>query len=118
MANHFQNGDLEFVKPKGYQVKEEGGNNVGKRYESVNKGEAFIVFFVNWLWARVFYNLWRQRNSVKFGNQPKSEEKILQNICSEVSSRIVRKGSGKFKDSDTANVLPCKNWGIPGSFLS
>jgi len=44
------------------------------------------------VWGSTVYNIWRYRNNVKFGNRLFAAEQILQNICWEVSTRIVGKG--------------------------
>jgi hypothetical protein len=41
----------------------------------------------------------------------KSEEQILQTICWEIGSRIMRKGKGKF-NYNSMNVELCENLGI------
>lgn len=42
-------------------------------------------------WGAAVYNIWRQRNDVKHGNQIRTEEKVTQNIGWEVRNRVMGK---------------------------
>lgn len=67
------------------------------------KGKSLKNVVCKLAWGSCVYNLWKQRNNVKFGTQPSSEEKTLQNKCWKVSSRVV--GKGKFKACDVDVLL-------------
>jgi hypothetical protein len=54
------------------------------------------------------YHLWRQRNDIQHGNQPKTEERLMQRIVWDVRSQI--RGKGKFRENDL-NVEICSKWG-------
>jgi hypothetical protein len=55
------------------------------------------------------YNLCPNRNEIKHGSHPKTEEQILQRLFWEVRTRVVVKG--RFKKC-SENVAICRNWGI------
>jgi len=63
------------------------------------------------------YNIWKHQNSLKFCNNVKSEEEILETIFWEIGSRIMGRGNRKFS-YDLVNVKLCGNWGIPLSVLA
>jgi hypothetical protein len=53
------------------------------------------------------YHLWRKRNDIQHGNQPKTEEKLMQGTVWDVRSRI--RGKGKFR-KNVLNVEICSKW--------
>jgi superfamily II helicase len=65
-------------------------------------------------WGSAVYHLWMQRNYVKFGNHLISEEKIIQMVCWEVRTRIMRKDNFM---SSGENLVLCANWDIPTHVL-
>jgi hypothetical protein len=60
------------------------------------------------------YHIWRARNEIKHGGQPKTEEQILKVIFWEVRSRIL--GKGRFKKS-RGNFVLCQNWNLTVNLL-
>jgi hypothetical protein len=54
------------------------------------------------------YNLWKERNSIRYGNQLQTEEQILKRIKLEVRKRIM---SGRFIRSKINEDL-CRSWGL------
>lgn len=58
--------------------------------------------------AAVYY-LWWQRNALRHGSVPKSEEQLLHSVVWDVSNRINWKG--KFCKSDL-NIALCDSWGL------
>jgi hypothetical protein len=61
------------------------------------------------------YGLWRTRNEIKFGSQPRNEEQILKLIFWEVRFRV--SGKGKFKKT-LENINLCHKWNIDVNILS
>ena len=53
------------------------------------------------------YHLWRQRNYLKFGNQIKTKEKLLQSFTWEIRDRIMARG--KFNKTQ-GNIELCRSW--------
>jgi hypothetical protein len=62
-------------------------------------------------WSAAVYHLWWQRNVIRHGKPPRTEEKILQDVIWDVKNRI--RGNGK----TTVNVEICINWGVGLDFL-
>jgi hypothetical protein len=60
------------------------------------------------------YGIWRDRNEIRFGGQPRTEEQILKLIFWEVRFRI--SGKGRFK-KNLENVRLCLNWNINVNIL-
>ncbi len=60
-------------------------------------------------WGAAVYHLWRQRNDIRHGKAPKTEEKLLLDVVWDVKYRIRSKGT--YKKSDL-NVKICTNWGL------
>jgi hypothetical protein len=60
------------------------------------------------------YHLWKNRNEIKHGGTPKTEEQILKSVVWDVRTRIF--GGGKFQ-KNVANVLLCKKWNINEEML-
>jgi hypothetical protein len=67
-------------------------DEVLSKWMSVWRGKSLKVVVRKLVWGSTVYNIWRYRNNVKFGNRLFAAEQILQNICWEVSTRIVGKG--------------------------
>jgi hypothetical protein len=62
----------------------------------------------------VVYHLWMQRNDLKLGNQPRTEEEIVKRIIWEIRARMIAKG--RFKRSMT-NLELCRSWNLPQEIL-
>jgi hypothetical protein len=75
------------------------------------KGKKLKSILCKLAFGAIVYNIWKHQNSLKFCNNVKSEEQILQTICWEIGSRIMRKGKGKF-NYNSMNVELCENLGI------
>lgn len=60
------------------------------------------------------YNIWRERNNIKHGNQLLTEEKLVQKIRWEVRTRLMSKG--RFPRSKENDEL-CKNWDLLENIL-
>jgi len=60
------------------------------------------------------YNIWRNRNELKYGNHPKTEEQLMQKIFWEVRTRVL--GKGRFKKI-TENMDLCRNWSTKEEIL-
>jgi hypothetical protein len=56
-----------------------------------------------------------QRNNIKHGNQPKTEEEIVKRITWEIRARMIAKG--RFKRS-MENLELCSRWNLPREILS
>lgn len=57
--------------------------------------------------SAIVYNIWRERNNVKHGNQLLTEERIMMKIIWEVRTRVLSKGC--FKKSKENEEL-CVKW--------
>jgi hypothetical protein len=62
----------------------------------------------------VVYHLRMQRNNIKHGNQPRTEEKIVKRITWEIRARMIAKG--RFKMS-MENLELCNRWNLPRKLL-
>jgi len=63
------------------------------------------------VFGSTIYNIWRNRNALRHGNNPWSEDKLLQQIKWEVKIRFI--SQGKFKKTCGNDIL-CSSWGIDG----
>lgn len=82
---------------------------------AVWRGKSLLGVICKIAWASTVYNLWRHRNSLKFGNSLWSEEQIKIQIKWEIGTWIMGNAKGKFRAS-TINEL-FANWGIPSNIL-
>jgi hypothetical protein len=62
----------------------------------------------------VVYHLWLQRNNLKKGNQPRTEEEIVKSITWEIRARMMAKC--RFKRS-IENMELCRSWNLPPEIL-
>jgi hypothetical protein len=70
-----------------------------------------VAEFGNMSWI---YNIWRNRNALRHGNNPWTEKKFIKEIKWEVKTRFITKG--KFKKTIGNDIL-CSAWGIDGFYF-
>jgi hypothetical protein len=73
------------------------------------KGSLFRLSF-----SAIVYNIWRARNEIKFGGQPRTEEQILKQIFWKIRCKI--SGIRKFQ-KNMENISLCHKWNVDTNML-